>query len=138
MCVIDLQEAADNVMVLTAHTAEGDTAHSLDASDSNIISAISTSLSSRSRAADPAAASAQRMEVYMQMEAVRIEVRDRLSQQTTAACEATETVGGASSSDQKSWQVLEMLGKGSTGEVFKCKWRGLAVAIKQIKFQVSK
>jgi serine/threonine protein kinase len=84
------------------------------------------------------------MEVYMQMEAVRAEVHEmRFLQRSPLPMSnlnssASEIAGVAGGGEQHPWEVLEMLGKGAMGEVYKCKWRGLTVAIKHIRFQVKK
>jgi len=73
----------------------------------------------------------------MQMEAVRAEVQERLLQRSPTMSSASEVLAaGGVAEQQPCWEVLEMLGKGAMGEVYKCKWRGLTVAIKHIKFQV--
>ena len=98
----------------------------------DVASNISVSTRSRSRA-DLA------MDVHMQMEAIRAEVRESLSFQRNSLLNSSAGATDCASSAvelQKPWEVVEMLGKGATGEVFKCKWRGLTVAIKQINFQV--
>ena len=136
--IINGQEEADNNLISLALAAEGGTTvhNSLDAVVSNNVAlAQSTSSSTLSRSR------AQRLNlVYMQMEAVRNEVRDGLSRcRNPSTSEVTAELGAdavGAAADQQPWEVVELLGKGSSGEVFKCKWRGLTVAIKQIKFQV--
>ena len=116
-------------------TVQATDATTTSATHMDTASNISVSTRSRSRADSLA----ERMEVHMQMEAIRAEVRESLSSQRnsllSSSAGATDYAPSAVE-QQKPWEVVEMLGKGATGEVFKCKWRGLTVAIKQINFQV--
>ena len=120
-------------IVVMVHDATNTSTTTFMDSTSTTASVTASTRSRRSRA-DIAN---ERMEVHMQMEAIRAEVRESFFQRnsniisSSEAAEVPSVIG-----QQKPWEVLEMLGKGATGEVYKCKWRGLTVAIKKINFQV--
>ena len=123
---------ARDIAIMTVQATDP-TVTSTSTTHMDTASNISVSTRSRSRVD-----LAERMEVHMQMEAIRAEVRESLFQRNSLLSSAGAAADSAPSAveQQKPWEVVEMLGKGATGEVFKCKWRGLTVAIKQINFQV--